>query len=103
MINVIATIRVKEGQRDAFLDIFKSLMPQVQAEEGCLEYYPATDVASDIDIQENVRANCVTVMEKWQSIPALQAHLAAPHMDSFRRQVNDLVEGLSIQVLEPQA
>jgi quinol monooxygenase YgiN len=43
----------------------------------------------------------VTVIEKWQSVEALQKHLEAPHMVRYRRTVKDLVLSVSIRVLEP--
>jgi quinol monooxygenase YgiN len=43
----------------------------------------------------------VTVVEKWASVPALEAHLKAPHMDRYREMVRDVVTGIKIQVLQP--
>ena len=43
----------------------------------------------------------MTVVEKWESLDALNAHLVAPHMLSYREKVKVLVKGVSIQVLEP--
>jgi quinol monooxygenase YgiN len=42
----------------------------------------------------------VTVIEKWESLEALHAHLRAPHMLTYREQVKDMVEDLSLNVLE---
>ena len=44
MINVIASVRVKAGRRSDFLEIFKSNVPNVREEKGCIEYFPAVDV-----------------------------------------------------------
>jgi quinol monooxygenase YgiN len=38
--------------------------------------------------------------EKWESLEALHAHLRAPHMLTYREQVKDMVEDLSLNVLE---
>ena len=43
----------------------------------------------------------VVVVEKWDNLDALNAHLVAPHMGSYREQVKDLVTGMNLQVLEP--
>jgi len=101
MIYVIATIEVAEGKRDAFLDEFHQLVPKVHAEEGCLEYGPNVDVPTDIPVQVPLRDNVVTIVEKWESLDALKAHLAAPHMADYRAEVKDLVVGVKLQVLEP--
>ncbi len=103
MIHVMATITTKAGKRDEFLSEFKQLVPDVLAEEGCLEYTPALDLPSGIPQQPAVRDNCVMVVEKWDSLAALKTHLAAPHMDAFRQRTQDLVAELSILVLQPQA
>ncbi len=99
MINVLATIKLKTGVRADFLQQFNDNVPAVLAEDGCLEYFPAVDVESGFDIQEKDE-NSVTVIEKWLSMEALHAHLAAPHMATYREQVQDLVHSVSLKVLE---
>jgi quinol monooxygenase YgiN len=101
MIHVIAAIEVKPGKREAFLAEFRKLIAPVRAEAGCLEYGPAIDLTSDIPGQIPQRRDVVTVVEKWQSLDALRAHLVAPHMNDYRERVKDLVVGLQIQILEP--
>jgi quinol monooxygenase YgiN len=101
MIHVIATIETKPGMREDFLAAFAELVPDVQAEQGCIEYGPAIDLATSIGEQPSPRDNVVTVIEKWQSVEALQKHLEAPHMTRYRRTVKDIVLGVSIRVLEP--
>jgi quinol monooxygenase YgiN len=103
MVHVIATIEVAPGKRDAFLTEFRKLMPKVHAENGCIEYGPAVDVASGIAVQDAPRPNVVLVIEKWSDLPALKAHLAAPHMDDYREAVKNIVTGVRLQVLEPAA
>lgn len=99
MINVIASIHIKEGRRAEFIDIFKSNIPNVLEEEGCIQYMPTIDVPSGIALQE-LNENIVTIIEKWASLENLQAHLTAPHMLAYREKVKDLVEKLSLKILE---
>ena len=101
MICVIATLQLAEGRRDEFLDVFGRLVPTVRAEEGCLEYGPMVDVATSIEAQPPVRGNVVTVVEKWESIEALEAHLIAPHVLEYRKSVKDLVVNATLRILEP--
>ena len=101
MIHVIATIRTKAGRRQDLLNEFRSLVPQVRAEAGCIEYGPATDVNSGIPGLPPPRGDVVTVVEKWHDVAALKAHLAAPHMLSYRERVKDLVADVEIRVLIP--
>jgi quinol monooxygenase YgiN len=101
MIHVIATIELKPGTREAFLGEFHALMPQVHAEQGCLEYGPAVDVATGLPPQPPLRDNVVVVVEKWESIDALKAHLQADHMNRYRERVKEMVASVELRVLEP--
>jgi len=102
MIYVVVTIEVKPGKREAFLAEFHKNLPNVRAEKGCIEYGPAVDLKTEIKAQIPLRENVVTVVEKWESLPALQAHLAAPHMATYRERVKDYVAGVTLQILEPK-
>ena len=102
MIYVIATVEVKPGKREAFLAEFHRNIPNVRAEKGCLEYAPTVDLRTDIKTQIPLRENTATIVEKWESLPALQAHLQAPHMKEYRERIKDFVAGLTLQVLEPR-
>ena len=101
MICVMATIQLVEGRREDFLKIFKELVPKVQAEEGCLEYGPMVDLPTNLPAQGEVREDVVVIVEKWESIEALEAHLMAPHMLEYRKASKDLVVSTSLQILQP--
>ena len=93
---------LKPGTRDAFLREFHRNVPNVRAEKGCIEYGPTVDIQSGIKTQIPLREHVVTVVEQWESLEALQAHVAAPHMAAYRERVKDLVVRVSLQVLEPK-
>lgn len=99
MIIVIATVWCKPGQRTAFLAEFNQIVPAVLKEDGCIEYGPTIDAASDLGNQ-NLDENRVTIVEKWESLDALKAHLVAPHMETYRPKVRDFVESSELRVLE---
>ncbi len=101
MIFVIAAIEVAPGKRDAFLQEFRRLAPLVRQEDGCIEYGPTIDFETNIPAQGEPRPDIVTVMEKWESIEALEDHLIAPHMVDYRSQVKEIVRGTKLQVLQP--
>jgi quinol monooxygenase YgiN len=101
MIHVIATIDVATGKRDAFLAEFRRNVPLVRAEAGCIEYGPTVDVKADLSLAVPFRDDVVVVVEKWQSLDALRAHLVAPHMQEYRGRVKDLVVRVQLQLLEP--
>ena len=101
MIHVIATIDIKPGTREIFLEAVRALVPDVRAEEGCIAYGPAVDVRADVRRQMPFRENTVTIVERWESLDALKAHLTAPHMAVYREKVKDCVVDAKLQILEP--
>lgn len=100
MIHVIATIEIVPGKRNEFLAAFHQLMPSVHAEHGCVEYGPTVDAVAEMAAHPP-RPDVVVVVEKWESLPALKAHLSASHMAEFRRSNGRLIHAIAIQVLEP--
>ena len=101
MICVIAKIEVAGGRRDDFLAAFHEVVPKVLEEEGCLEYGPMVPVPTSIPAQAPAQDNVVTVVEKWESVEALEAHLMAPHMIEYRKSVKALVVSTSLEILKP--
>ena len=97
-VSVLAAVRVKSGQVEQFLEIFRANVPNVLAEDGCLEYAPSIDVDSGMAAQE-LAPEGVTILERWESLDALKAHSVAPHMLAYREQVRDIVESVSLKVL----
>ena len=99
MIHVIASVRVKPGKLSEFLEVFKSNIPHVREESGCAEYFPSVDIDADLAPQ-SLDENIVTIIEKWESLEALRNHLNTPHMLAYREKVKDVVEDLSVKVLQ---
>lgn len=101
MVHVIARIESRPGKRAELLSEFHKIVPQVHAEDGCIEYGPAIDVDSGIAAQQPLGPDAFLVIEKWESLDHLQAHLAAPHMAAYREAVQDLVDRVTLHVLSP--
>jgi len=99
MINVIASIHIKEGRLSEFIEIFRSNVSNVLEEKGCIEYVPTVDVPTGLPPQE-LNSNTVTIIEKWGSLEDIQAHLSAPHMLAYKEKVKDLVDKLSFKILK---
>lgn len=98
MICVIAALEVNPGRRDELLSMCQKVAPMVRAEKGCIEYVPMIDVACD---KAAVRANVVTMIEKWESLAALDTHLATPHMKEFVAKGAALGLKLGLQIVQP--
>lgn len=99
MISVIASIKVKPGRMAELLEAFKANVPNVLAEDGCVEYFPAVDIKADLPPQV-LDSNMVTIIEKWESLDALRTHLQATHMKAYKAKTADMVDGVSLKVLQ---
>jgi quinol monooxygenase YgiN len=101
MIHVLAIITTKPGQREKVLEAFRANVPAVRAEAGCLEYGATIDAEGLGSIQTKFGPDCFVVVEKWESVDALKAHAAAPHMAAYAAKTKDMVESRAIHVLTP--
>ena len=101
MIHVLATVTLAPGTRDRFLTVFNANVPNVLAEDGCIEYGAAVDAVTDVAVQPPVRPDVVVVVEKWRDVAALKVHAAAPHMVAFRVKAKDWIQSTSLQILDP--
>ncbi|MDR3529708.1 MAG: putative quinol monooxygenase [Rhodopila sp.] len=103
MIHVVAIITAKPGHRDAILEAFRANMPAVHAEDGCIEYGPATDADGVGGFQTKFGPDTFLVIEKWASLDHLKAHAASPHMQAYGAKTKDLIASRVIHVLSPAA
>jgi quinol monooxygenase YgiN len=101
MIHVLAIITAKPGQRDKILTAFRANIPAVHAEAGCIEYGPAIDAEDLGGIQTKFGPDTFVAIEKWESIDALKAHAAAPHMAAYAAKTKELIASRVIHVLSP--
>ena len=103
MIHVLALIETTPGHRENFLKEFKQVATEVRQEAGCLEYGAGVDAATDLSQQQPIGENFVLIIEKWESVTHLKAHLVAPHMTDYRIRIKPFVQSVRLEVLEPRA
>ena len=101
MIHVVAVLTAHPGKRAELLEAFQANVPAVHAEAGCLEYVATVDATGIPVSKASFGPDTFVVIEKWESLAALQAHSAAPHMQAFGAATKPLVAGRLIHVLEP--
>jgi quinol monooxygenase YgiN len=101
LIYVVATLQLKPGSREHVLRELQAVSADVRREDGCLEYSAAVDIESGHARQIPIRADVVTVIERWRDPAALRAHSAAPHMGAFRQRIGDAIVSTMLQVLSP--
>lgn len=101
MIHVVAIVTAKPGRREEILAHFRANVPAVHAEDGCVEYVPTVDAEGMGGMQAKLGPDTFVVVEKWESLDALKAHGAAPHMAAYAAKTRDLIASRSIHVLTP--
>jgi quinol monooxygenase YgiN len=100
-VHVIAIITTKPGMRGKILEAFRANVPAVRAEKGCIEYQATIDAAGVGAIQTPFGADTFVVVEKWESLEALKAHAAAPHMAAYVAKTREMIASRVIHVLSP--
>ncbi len=87
---VIAKITPKKGCIDTIVEISKELIETTLSEEGNIDY----------QLLQSTDEDTLTFVEKWESLEALQKHMASPHFQSFGAESGEFVENMEIQVLD---
>ncbi len=100
-VHVLAIITAKPGLRDEILTAFRANVPAVHSEDGCIEYGATIDAEGVGSLQTRFGDDTFVVVEKWQSLPALKAHAAAPHMAAYGAKTKDMIASRVIHVLSP--
>jgi quinol monooxygenase YgiN len=81
------------------LQAFRANVPAVRAEQGCIEYGAAVD--ADPAAKTKFGPDTFVVIEKWESLDALKAHAAAPHMAAYGAKTKELLASRVIHILSP--
>ena len=100
MVHVLAVITAKPGMREKILDAFRANVPAVHAEDGCIEYGATIDTEGAGGLQTRFGEDTFVVVEKWESLDALKAHAAAPHMAAYAAKTKDMIANRVIVLSE---
>lgn len=77
-----------------------SVVPAVRAENGCQMYTLLEDAKTDWEKPMRFGERTLWMVEKWDSIDALKAHLEAPHMKAFGPTVRSMRSSGTFHVLQ---
>ena len=77
-----------------------SVVPAVLAENGCQMYTLLKDADTDWEKPMRFGERTLWMIEKWDSIEALKAHLDAPHMKAFGPTVRPMRSSGTFHVLQ---
>lgn len=83
MIALIARMKIKEGEIENVIALFRELAPKVREEEGTLAYAVCRDKAAP---------NSLVVVERYRDDSALQAHGATPYFKEFSKNLGPYLE-----------
>jgi quinol monooxygenase YgiN len=86
---VLANIEPKEGCQDSLLEVSDELIFETLQEEGNIDY----------KLLKSTNDDCLTFVEKWESVDALKRHMASPHFLNFGEESGEFVENMDIQVI----
>lgn len=100
MISVFAVMTAKVGQKQEALKISRANLETVRAEAGCHEYRLVDDVSNAGSFQKKLGEHSFAFIEQWESMAALEAHLATPHMQAFAEKTKDLLDDSAIFVMQ---
>ncbi len=101
MIYVIATSVLKEGCRRQFIELAVANYANVLAEKGCISYVLNEDCPSGLASQSRLGPDTLVFVECWESLEALKAHLASPHMARFMAAAKDMRISSELRVVAP--
>lgn len=92
MIVVNVEVTIEPGAADKARDAVKAMEHATRKEAGCLTY------AFSVDISD---PGMIRVTERWESMDAIKAHMASPHMADFQRAIMTLQpKGFDVKAFE---
>lgn len=98
MIYVVARFFAVEGQRQSLLSAFAEIRPLVLKEKGCGAYATLVDAQTDIKRQAPLEPDAVMLLEQWETLEDLYAHIGASHMIAFREKNGHLIRSSELRI-----
>lgn len=103
MIHVIAAIKAQPGQRDTLAAAFLDMLPRVRVKPGCIEYTLAFHLHSAFPGQPPFDENELIIVEKWDDLDALKAHMTDAAYQAWFVELWPLIASASMQVFQGEA
>jgi len=82
MIIVVATITSKPGKRNEIISKSQKVISKTRMESGCISYELMASTEDE---------NVLVMVERWENMESLQAHMQTPHFQSFGPSIEHLM------------
>lgn len=101
MIHVLAFASIKPGMLDKALAVYRTLVPQVMANEpGCLEYSPTVDIDFGLPNQDK-NPDMIVITERWKTLDDFRAHVdGPPHVAEFRAAIKEYMDKTTLKITQ---
>lgn len=105
MIIVLGRAEVDPARLAAVRAAATTMMRATWAESGCLSYSLAVEdegePGGDTGMGAGTERNAVvTIAERWESLDALRAHGATPHMRAFNQAIRGAIRGMDVKMYD---
>lgn len=97
---VLCRFDLQPGKKDAYAEAVRTITDAVRHEKGCRFYSLVGDAETDMKNQMTFGPDVLWMVECWDSVDALKAHLAAPHMKAFGPKARTLRKSGTFHVLK---
>jgi quinol monooxygenase YgiN len=92
MLIVSGEVRVEEGAIDGVRAALCTMEEETRKEPGCITYAFSLDISSPATMR---------IFERWESMDALRAHFATPHMAAFGKAIAQVrPKSMEVKVFE---
>ena len=100
MVYVVVTMQIKKGRVEEFLKVVEELRGFVVKEPGCLAYDFTREVESPLSIQEPIDTHRITLIERWESMEALEIHAQpSPSPDPGKQKLSQAMRDMRESVV----
>jgi quinol monooxygenase YgiN len=101
MLTIIAEIHAhpNDSHKEKIIQAFKKITPTVLQEQGCHGYQLLVDANVEASYQTK-DSDLIIMLEKWETIEHLNAHLQTEHMQTYQVEVKDHVADIKIRILD---
>jgi len=91
------------ADRPAYIAAVKDVLANVRAEPGCIAYTLLGDAETEWTAPQRSGDQVLWMIEHWDCLNSLKAHLDMPHMKAFGPKARELRSGNTFQVFEDVA